>query len=351
MKQIDILGARKDVRGQFDSLLRRDSPFAERVVGAESRRRGRSDIAHGDADRLALRRRCGGEPVFVSDADPAALALHFNRALQRFRIFVLIEFVADHSDGALVQDRLLAGAVWNAALNDKSVGRNARLSRAVIAHGLLHGEHEVSIDGVGLGERQIAGARGHHDRRARRQRRPCGRRPCHPLGSHPAGRAVLNRDEPLFNVMTMFCVVRREEPDHRAVRVNRLAIILERQIVDAPAREVNRAHEARRIDFDPARRLRERFFDRQRHRRQAHAGDPAFGAFHLWCGGGLGRARGADGLPLRTDDERVPSDQDSRRQDDEKDDVAIHEILLMSVGRTAASPHARRDLCGVGSEP
>ena len=70
-------------------------------------------------------------------------------------------------------------------------------------------------------------------------------------------------DEPRLGKIGVGRAARRKEPDQRALLVDGLAIVLEHEIVELAALEVDRAAQARRVDDDPRARsqgLADRFF-------------------------------------------------------------------------------------------
>ena len=165
---------------------------------------------------------------------------------------------------------------------------------------------------------------------------------------------------------------RREQHDGRRVAIDGLAILLERQIVDAPAFEVDAAVQRRRGDGDAR---------RSRNHRLARCGcDRGRGGAGHWrrrAGAGCGARRSAGlrrirlrraGLGLRLflllelgllallfhlriADEILPADDDDQRQHDGKDGVLViaHSMLMHAVFGAVGVLPAAANLADVGT--
>src|SRR5215831_9762762 len=115
---------------------------------------------------------------------------------------------------------------------------------------------------------------------------------------------------------------RREQHDRWRLWVDRLAILCERKIVEAPALECDRAGQSRRLDAHP-RRLRERFLACQRLGGRLDRDRCAWCRRCPRCGRG-GRILGwRNRLLLRHPKPELPADQNDRRQQDEQEGVFL----------------------------
>ena len=256
----DFLGAGEHARRRLDRRARRDGLFRADEVGlivlrllAPARREAR-------LDRRRLRRDDRRAPIFVGEAEPAAVALEGQRLA---RILVdrrvgdfLHAAVADHADEAFVQHRI-AGDIGLAVAQDEPIGPHRRRRAAFVGDRVGDGEHVLVVDRDDpLEDEALAVVPGQRHRLFRRQRFRVGGPDGVEIGRLDAAGADIAGRGPIG----VGRAARREQPDQRAVFADRLAIVLEHEVVELAALEVDRAAEARRVDGDAGAR-RERLRD------------------------------------------------------------------------------------------
>ena len=331
---------------------------AGKVRLIERRRLVGIDVAAGVGFRLIGHQR--RRKVLVGDAEPAAgdvLPRHLV-ALLHVLVFVFLQPVAaEHADQALVQDPV-AGHLWRADACDPSEGRDGHRRRAVVGDIVGHRDHVLVVDGDLACERQPgAVVIGQRHRRGGGQlgvgrRRPFGRR---------AGQgAGLGRADPAeFGEIGIRTAARRQEHDRRARRVDRLVIVAQADVVDAPAGQVDRAGYDSGIDRH-ALGLGQRLVAGLRRRLHACRARQRSGRLARGRRGGrrigrrlvlrhlLGRFLLLAGpLDLRPGDEELPAEQDDHRQHDRQDEIAVvvshrADLLRASGSREiAANPFSR----------
>ncbi len=178
------------------------------------------------------------------------------RVLERLAVADLLEpAVVDHADQPLMQN-VEALHMGRLVARDERVRIERYRLGAGIGHLVVDGEHVFVVERDGAGEFQaLAGVVAERHRRLRRQRSGRLRRP----GRFRSGQAEILaalRHPAMLGVIGVRSAGRRQQHDQRARRLDRLAIVLERQIVDASALQRDRADQARRLDGD-ARALRQ----------------------------------------------------------------------------------------------
>ena len=252
------------------------------------------------------------------------------RIIDRLLVGDLLEAaIVDDADQAFMQDikslhqrPVMAG--------DQAVRIERDRLGAAVRHRVVDAEHIFVVDRDGAGEfKSLAVVVRQRERRALRQRSRRVRRPQR-VGSGKCPVLVSGgADEAMLGVVGVWPACWRQEDHHRARRLDRLAIVLQRQIVDAGALQRDRALEARRVDGD-ARALRQGL--RAGHRRGR---------------GGAGlqrRARGSLSARLRLrraglhrlrllgrrhrrrmlrHEEKLPGEQHADGQNDSQDEVAV----------------------------
>ena len=226
---------------------------------------GAGVVAHHRGEGLARRgdQRC--HPVLVGEADPAvggnldragrhALALG-DVEIGQVLVFQLLERAVGLAHDAFVQDVEILG-IGLAMARHHAVGRDAHRRAGSILDGLGDAEHVAVIDGDLAAKdqtRAIVPADG--DRLAGGQRgagvdlpQGAGIRDqarIHALRRRPAIDRVIG-----FRGIEFGTADRSQQPDQRRARVKRLAVGFQRQIVDPPADERDRAGQFRRVDGD-----------------------------------------------------------------------------------------------------
>ena len=190
-------------------------------------------------------------PVLVGEAEPAAIALEganlagilFDPGVGDF----LHSAVADHADKALMEHRI-SGDVGLAVAQDEGERLHRRGRGARIGDRIGDREHIFVVDSDdALEDEARAVVPGQQHRALGGQRFGVSGPDSVEIGRLRAART----DESRLRPIGVGRAGRREEPDQRALRVNGFAIVLEDEIVDLAALEVDRAAEARRVDGDP----------------------------------------------------------------------------------------------------
>ena len=139
---------------------------------------------------------------------------------------------------------------------DERVGIERHRLGAGIGHLVVDGEHVFVVERDGARELQaLAGVVAERHLRLRRQR-SAGFRGPERFGTGQSEILAGLAHPAMFGVISVRAAGRRQQHHQRARGLDRLAIVLERQIVDASALQRNRADHARRLDGD-ARTLRQ----------------------------------------------------------------------------------------------
>ena len=219
---------------------------------------------------------------------------------------------------------------------------------AGIGHLVVDREHVFVVDRDRAGEFEpLAVVVGQCDWRILRERRLARGRPQR-VGS--GERKTFAADEARLGVIGVRAARGRQEHDLRARRLDRLAIVLEREIVDAAALQRDRAFEARRVDGD-ARAFGERLLAGERDSGGARLRRGAFGRASalrrrlrrprldpllLLCRLlRVGRRR------LRQEQD-LPGEQDAERQENGEDEVAVVLVHVAFNSRPARLPRRER---------
>ncbi len=243
-----LLGAGEDASRRLDRGARRDRLLLAEEIGLIV---DRLDGPAGREARLDRRRLHGNDrraPIFVGEAKPAAVSLEgvelAGRLLDVRVCDLLHAAVADHADEALMQHGIAADS-RSAMAQDERVGLHGRRRAAGVRDRVNDCEHVFVVDrNDALEGKPRAIVPGQRHRLRRGQCRPiggphrietwslCSRR-AHKSGLGPIGVRRARR---------------REQSDIRALRVDGLVIVLEDDIVDLAALEVDRTADARRID-------------------------------------------------------------------------------------------------------
>ena len=160
----------------------------------------------------------------------------------------LLEGAVEDAERAFVQD-IEAQDVRRAGARDQAVGRQRHRHAAVVEHPLGHGEHVVLIDLVDPLEAQaLAIVPGQRDRPGRGQHLAVGS----PEGIAP-GQAHVAAGPAEVGEVGVLVTARRQQHDLRAVALDRLPVLGQHQVVDAPGGERDRTAQRRVLDPDPRR--------------------------------------------------------------------------------------------------
>ena len=347
-----FLGAGEQPRVGRAARARRDGLRRRQIIGlvgvhaaAFGRGKAGADLCVGVGQQ---RRR----PVFVGDAEPdiggvPALALLVVDLLVGL---VLQALVADHADQAFMQN-VIALHLRRAVARDQRIGKQRDRVAALVRHLVFQGEQITVVDRDGAAEDQaravVVGQRHRmvDAERARALLLPHRVRPRHRRGGAGGGHPAELGVERLRRAR------RREQHDGRRVRIDGLAIVLERQIVDPAALEIDAAAQRRRGDGDARRSGNHRVARCGRDRGRGGAGHRRRRAGAGACarrGARLRRIRlrrAGLGLRLfllleqrllallfhlRIADEILPADHDDQRQHDGNDGVLViaHSMLV-----------------------
>ncbi len=228
--------------------------------------------------------------------------------------------------------------------------QRVRMERDGIGAGIRHlvvdREHVFVVDRDGAGEFQpLAVVVSQRDRRILRERRLARGRPQRVRGGE---RKTFAADEARLRVIGVRTSRRRQEHDLRARRFDRLAIVLEREIVDTAAFQRDRAFEARRVDGD-ARAFGERLVASERDSGGACLRRGPFGRAStlrlrrsrldpllLLC-----RLLRVGGRRLRQEQD-LPGEQDAEGQENGEDEVAVILVHVAFNSRPAGLPRRER---------
>ena len=294
------------------------------------------------------------QPVFVGEAEPTAGRVEFDRR-GAFEVGVFVGVLqravedADRSDMQEIgrRHRHLALA------RDQGIGEQRHCRARGVRHGLRHREHIVAVDAEAAGEGEArAIVPGEIDRMIGREL--AARAGPERIGSGNFDASVAAGDPTELDRIGLRGALGREQHDLGAVRIGGLAVADERQIVELAAYQIDRAGEARRVDFD-ARSLLQHGLARRGRRGSGHSG----------AGRGRGRLRrrGLTGLRGRHRrrrsgrDEILEPQQDHHRDHDREDEVflLIHVSGRASRCSAATAPgHSRcrpRDGSATGVSP
>ena len=373
----DFLGAGEHQRLHGLRLPRRDGEGIRQEVGLEA---GPAVLEIGEAglERLLDLRHQRDGPVFVGDAQPAI------RRFRRLHLLVLFDrricelgeaFFAGHADQAFMQHVDAGGRRLVEARDAAVVGKRDRPCAGVLDRvGNL--EHVVAVDR----DRAREGEPGRIDvaerhRRRRRQRLIAFGFPDGVGTRHRPGRRVA--DETELGILPVWQRRRVEQLDLRRILVDGQPVMLQLDVVDAAAGQVDRARDAGGVDLDALCRGDRRLACRScgaftagnigRHRAARRGGDCL-----AWFRGGdcVARIRGrilllffdprcfdlgslALGFDARVHVEHLPKrqDQHGRGDGDEQISVIFHacfrgsgERVRLSIGRKGRRglPPARR---------
>ncbi len=212
------------------------------------------DMAEIDLGRQRLVGDQRGQPVFVGDARPAAggggvvgqaamlvalgLGLVVGGLLQR---------AVDHAQQALEQ-HVVAGDLGLVVAADARPGEQRDRLAGGVLHRLVDREHVVVVDRQADLEGQPgAVVPGQRDRLAGRQlvRR---RGPGGVVVRQFHGRACRRRPA-ILDVVGMILRPRLQQPDQRRVRGDLLAVVLQHQVIELGAQQIDRAFDARGVDL------------------------------------------------------------------------------------------------------
>ena len=292
-------------------------------------------------------------PVFVGDAEPDIGGVPADALLLVYLLvgLGLQALVADHADQALMQN-VIALHLRRAVTRDQRIGKQRDRVAALVRHLVLEREQITLVDRDGAAEdqaRAVVEAQRHRMVDAQRaralllpQRVRAGHRRGGAGGGHPAE----------LGVERVRRARRREQHDGRRGRIDGLAIVLERQIVDPPALEIDAAAQRRRGDGDARRSRNHRLARRGRDRGRGGAGNR-----RRRGGARCARSRRSARLRrirlrrarlglrlfllleqrllallfhLRIADEILPADHDDQRQHDGNDGVLViaHSMLM-----------------------
>ncbi len=212
-------------------------------------------------------------PVFVGDAEPdiggvPALGL---LVVDLFVGLGLQALIAHHADQALVQN-VIALHLRRAVARDQRIGKQRDRVAAFVRHLVLEREQITVVDRDGAAEGQArAVVIGQRHRMVDAERARAFLLPHRVRSRHRGGGAGGGHPAEL-GIVCVRRARRREQHDGRRVGIDGLAILLERQIVDASALEVDAAVQARRGDGDPRRSGNHRLARCGRGRRRGGAG-------------------------------------------------------------------------------
>ena len=336
VQPLDHLGAGEEAAGLLQRAAGRNRrPFVEEV-GLVLAGLALAAIDEARVDPLLLVGNGHDLPVLVGDPDPAARGLLLDHPL--FLDVVVVELLQDpveHPDQALVED-VEAEDVGVAGARDQAVGRQRDRRFALVDHPLGDREHVVPVDLDDLLEADallVGPLQG--DRLVDRQGVPVGA---------PQGLSVRQVELPVARRPAEAREVGpgraqgRQEVDVGALRIDRLPVALQRQVVEAAADQRDRAPERFGLDGD-ARPGRERVLAAHpgaglcpgRGRRAGRRGDIADVGLghHVRVGprrtllGLLGLLLLEQLLALGALEQDLEGDQDRQRQNDREDEVAI----------------------------
>ena len=290
----------------------------------------------------------GRRPVFVGDAHPGIGHLEGDVLLVVDRLVgeLLQSLIAHHADQAFVQDVVALG-LRRPYARDARIGIEGDRRAGAVRHLVAQGEEILVVDRDGAAELEaLAIVIDERDGMARGQR--CrSLLPPHGLRTRRIDVGAGGADPAELGIERMRAAGRRQQHDRRRIGIDRFAIPGERNVIDAPALEVDRPLDLRRLDLDAGARGKRDFaallLGRRRH---------VLLAGRLWGGGcccrrrcGLARRRLrrlgllrllllderilALAFHLRHADEKLPSDQNDRRQHDCENGVLliVHEML------------------------
>ena len=214
-----------------------------------------------DQLRRVVRRQAGirhrqqrRRPIFVGDAEPAIGDVELRRlVVVHLLVGVFLQsLLAEIADQAFMQD-VVARHVRRAVARDQAEGIQRDGRAAGVGDLILDGEKIVLVDRDGALEGQAVGIGGAQlDRGRRRQGVGAVLLPHRVLVGHldlGAGRA----DPAELGVIGLGGVGRREQHDRGRLRIDGLAILHERQVVDARALERNAAAQPWGVDLDAGR--------------------------------------------------------------------------------------------------
>jgi hypothetical protein len=203
-------------------------------------------------DGLRLARNDRGRPVLVGEAEPAAIALEGEHLAWVFFDAGISDLlhpaVADHPDEAFMQHRV-ACDVGLAATQDQRIGTQRNRIGPGVFDRIGNREHVMVVDRDDPPERQagaIVPLQRHRfvGAESRRIRAPEG-------GAVRRFDAFRVGDEAAFGPIGRGAARRRKQRDVGALRIDRLAIRLEFEIVDQAPLEGDRTAERGRIDRHP----------------------------------------------------------------------------------------------------
>ena len=193
-------------------------------------------------------------PVFVGDAEPRVGGVEGDRlGIVDLLVAVFLQAIAaEITDQAFMQD-VIAGDLRRAVARDQRerIERHRRV--ADIADVVLDGEEIALVDRDGAAEGEaFAIVVFQHGRRGRRQRAAAFLLPLGVAVGHARGRAGGGHPAE-FGVIGRGGAGRRIQHDRRRGRVDGVAELDQREIVDAPSLQRDAADQARGLDLDALR--------------------------------------------------------------------------------------------------
>jgi hypothetical protein len=223
----------------------------------------RVELGHGLEGRAGI----GDErrhPVVIGKAEPAAIGDLFDlrgRALTRVEIEFLEILVAqfheraiEHADHPLVEDEEILEIGRAAVAGDDAIGREADRGRALVLDRLAHGEHVIGVDADFAAENQSrAIVPNQRDGALRRQRSAVLDRPERVGTGDLIGRETRAGSPAVQRVIGRDRTDGIEQVNGIGVGVDRLAVVLEHEIVDPPPQKRDRARQAGRVDLEAGR--------------------------------------------------------------------------------------------------
>ncbi len=291
---------------------------------------------------LALARNDCGRPIFVGIAEPAALRVASGRqdlgvvgllgdlGVVDFRVVLVGSDDADET----FEKHGVAGGLRRPLPGVRRVGKERDRLLAVVLDGVGEGEHVILVDGnLALEDQPSAIVIGQGDWRGLGQ--PVAIGLPHRIGIGQFQRDAARGDIAEVDEIAVRRAGGRQQHDVRAVRVGRLAILLQRDVVEPRALERHAAEHFPRVD-DNARALRQGVGAAQRLRRGGGLQLRGAGLGGI-CRAGRTRlaARGelldlalrlARLIYFRRAVEMVPADDDQERQRHGEDEIFL--ILL-----------------------
>ena len=338
------LGAGEQTLRNRGAGARRDAYPVQPVIGLIGLDPGGLRGAIGAVESLVLRRNDGGHPIFVGDADPAAVRMERNRRLLGLDVVIarIVEIAVDDTDEAFMQRRIMCRS-GHAVARDIGVRIERDRGAGLVAHAVVDGEQILIVhrDGAGKDE-ALAIVPAQRDGMAGRKHRAACLFPLRRIvGNLEMGGRVHRPTE--HREIGIARALRRQQHDFRTLGIERLAILLKPQIVEARALQEQRAVHRRRVDGDACPAQLECLL-------VAHMGGSRLGLRCCRVGGrlllllmgekGLLRLDRLLALQLRARDEILPAEQHGGRQQHGEQEIAVfvHGSLLGWNGIEALRP-------------